>query len=415
MEQLTLSQESRLQSGFYVPQFHLQVDGVSVPHNVVRDITQLTYKDTIKEIDSFEITVNNWDAATRRPKYIGFDPDPDRPRAGSDEELARLFEPCSKQVTLRMGYAGDMRLMLLGTFTTLEPNFPASGAPTLNVRGLNVLHQLRRKQYSTTWNNKKDSEIAQNLGTLRDNSLPTSDKRRIPLPVVIDSNSMQFEEALPVVHEDNQYDIDFLLTRARRLGYVVYIREGDPNARRPAERERHLYFGPSDGRGPGVRDVVFRLRWGVSLIDFKPTLTTANQIKSVTVNGWDRTRQRAISVKVSLGERGATVNRDLHNLISACDAREEIVIDRPIHTEREAREVARSILGNQLKEIVKASATCIGLPDLRAGRRVMIEGLGPRFSGTYFITDSTHTINDSGYITKFNARREQDGVLAGLR
>jgi phage protein D len=157
------------------------------------------------------------------------------------------------------------------------------------------------------------------------------------------------------------------------------------------------------------------MKWGVSLIDFKPTLTTANQIKSVTVNGWDRTRQRAISVKVSLGERGATVNRDLHNLISACDAREEIVVDQPVHTEREARQAARAILGDQLKEIVKANATCIGLPDLRAGRRVVIEGLGPRFSGSYFITESTHTINDSGYLTKFNARREQEGALAGLR
>jgi phage protein D len=283
------------------------------------------------------------------------------------------------------------------------------------VRGLNVLHQLRRKQYSTTWNNKRDSEIAQNLGSLRDNSLPTSDKRRIPLPLVIDTNAMNNEDPLPVVHEDNQYDIDFLLTRARRIGYVVYIREGDPGARNPQERERHLYSGPSDGRGPGVRDVVYRLKWGVSLIDFKPTPTTANQIRSVTVNGWDRARQRAISATVSLGDRGATVNRDLHNLINACDAREEIVVDRPVHTEREARGIARSILSDQLKEIVKASANCVGLPDPRAGRHVVIEGLGPRFSGTYFITDSTHTISDNGYITRFNARREQEGALRGLR
>jgi phage protein D len=415
MEELTLADESALQGGFYVPQFELQIDGVSAPNSVVRDITQVTYKDSIKEIDSFEITVNNWDATTRRPKYIGFDTDPANPRSGGDEERATLFEPCGKRVSLRMGYAGDLRLMLLGTFTTLEPNFPASAPPTLSVRGLNVLHQLRRKQYSTTWNDKRDSEIATDLATLRDNNLPTADKRRIPLPLVVDTNAQQTEDPLPVVHEENQYDIDFLLTRARRRAYVVYIREGDPNARNPRERERHLYFGPSNGRGPGVRDVMYRLKWGLSLIDFKPTLTTANQVKSVTVNGWDRTRQRAITAKVTLGERGATVNADLHNLISACDAREEIVVDRPVHSEREALELARSILADQLKEIVKASATCIGLPDLRAGRRVVIEGLGPRFSGTYFITDSTHTIGDSGYITKFNARREQEGSLAGMR
>ena len=40
---------------------------------------------------------------------------------------------------------------------------------------------------------------------------------------------------------------------------------------------------------------------------------------------------------------------------------------------------------------------------------MQIEGLGARFSGTYFVTETTHTIGDSGYTTKFNARREDEG------
>ena len=70
---------------------------------------------------------------------------------------------------------------------------------------------------------------------------------------------------------------------------------------------------------------------------------------------------------------------------------------------------ARAILLERSKDLVKASGTCVGLPDLRAGQRVKIGGLGARFSGEYFITDTTHTINDSGYITKFNVRREELG------
>ena len=68
-----------------------------------------------------------------------------------------------------------------------------------------------------------------------------------------------------------------------------------------------------------------------------------------------------------------------------------------------------AILRDRHKEMVKASVTCVGLPDLRAGQRVQIEGLGVRFSGTYFVTETTHTIGDSGYTTKFNARREDKG------
>ena len=36
-------------------------------------------------------------------------------------------------------------------------------------------------------------------------------------------------------------------------------------------------------------------------------------------------------------------------------------------------------------------------------------GVGARFSGLYFVTDTTHTIGNNGYLTKFNARREDDG------
>ena len=33
----------------------------------------------------------------------------------------------------------------------------------------------------------------------------------------------------------------------------------------------------------------------------------------------------------------------------------------------------------------------------------------------HFLTDTTHTLNDSGYVTHFNARREQTGLLEGLQ
>ena len=95
--------------------------------------------------------------------------------------------------------------------------------------------------------------------------------------------------------------------------------------------------------------------------------------------------------------------------METCDAREERVVEEPVFTQREADERARAILLERSKDLVKASGTCIGLPDLRAGQRVKISGLGARFSGEYFVTDTTHTINDSGYITKFNVRREEPG------
>lgn len=410
----TLRDESIAQHGFYVPQFEIRIEGVGLPRDVLRDVSQLTYKDTLKEIDGFELTVNNWDAATRRFKYVGFESAADLQGAGVDAQRAKLFDPCNKTVEVRAGYLEDLRTLVRGTFTTLEPNFPSSGAPTLAVRGLNALHTLRRKQYSTTWADKKDSEIAKNIGQLTDPKLGKNQKR-FPMPIVISDDAKSQEQAIPYVAQANQYDIDFLFVRARRLGYVVCIREGDPKAKDPDRKKTHLYFGPSDGRTPGAREPLYRLGWGASLIEFKPTLTTANQIKSVTVKGWDRTKKKEISEKVSLDDKELALNKDLHELINKCDPREEVVVEKPVHSKEEARKVAIGILKDRQKEMVKASASCVGLPSLTAGSKVEIEGLGARFSGTYFVTATTHTLGEQGYTTRFEARREVTGSLEGLQ
>jgi phage protein D len=349
------------------------------------------------------MTVNNWNPVTNDFKYVGSRLETDEVLK-SDSMLSqyfRQFEPDCKEVEVRMGYTGELTVMLTGHLTTMEPNFSSGGAPTLTVRGLNVLHQLRRKQYSHAWTDMKDSEIAQNLATLRDNGQP-----RFPLPIFIDPNALEDEKPIKFVSQKEQYDIDFLLIRARQCGYVVYVQEAD------AERDlpRRLYFGPSDGSVmPGVRDVTFKLEWGKSLIDFKPTLTTANQVKSVTVNGWNRTTRRPIKATASLDDPKLNKNKYLSDWLDRCDPREERVVDRPVFTEAEARALAEALLRERHKYMVKATGTTVGLPDLRAGRQIEIGGLGARFNGLYFVTETTHTINDSGYITNFSARREDEG------
>src|SRR5262249_49403296 len=151
------------------------------------------------------LTVSNWDPTTQDFKYVGSETAERLARQSGDDRRLRLFEPGSKDVEIWMGYLGDLRLMLTGTFTTIEPNFPASGAPTLSVRGLNVLHQLRRKQYSTTWGDKRDSEIAKNIATLIDKDLGKNHKR-FPLPIVVNEKALSLEAGLPYVSQKNQYD-----------------------------------------------------------------------------------------------------------------------------------------------------------------------------------------------------------------
>lgn len=389
-------------TSFYVPYFEVKIEGAGLPRDVLRDVVQLTYKDDIKTLDSFELTVNNWDPATNDFRYVGSETAQTLEGDTPESRRYRLFDPCNKNVEVWMGYVGQLLLMLKGNFTTMEPTFPGSGAPTLTVRGLNVLHQLRRKQYTTSWKGKKDSEVAKNIATLRDQG-----KKRFPLPITTDPTAVNDEKSIPIISQKNQYDIDFLWARARQRGYVVYVQEENKERR----TQQQLYFGPSDaGANQERRDVTFKLEWGASLVDFKPTLTTANQVRSVTVNGWNRNTRKPINATVNLDDRKLRRNKDLYELLQKCDPREEVVVDEPVFTPQQARQRAIAILLDRQKEMVKASATTVGLPELRAGRTVQIAGLGSRFSGTYFVTDTTHTIGDGGYTTRFNARREDGGT-----
>jgi phage protein D len=398
MSTVTLATEASQRRSFYTPQFEVRIDRVGLPRDVLRDVVQISYRDSVNEIDSFELTVNNWDTILRDFKYVGSQQprllDPDNPDSRAD----KLFEPCHKEVEIRFGYLDELQVMMKGNFTTMEPTFPSGGAPTLTVRGLNVLHQLRRKQYTYAWTNMTDSKIAKNIETLRD---PETKRPRFPIPIEIDPHAV--EPKLDYVSQQNQYDVDFLFARARQRGYVVFIQETKP---------RRLYFGPSTGTVPGLRDVTFELKWPGSLIDFKPTLTTANQVRSVTVHGWNRATKRPIVQTVTLSDPKLNRNQDLYEILQKCDPREEEVVNEPVFTEKQARERALALLRERQKDMVKCTGTSVGLPDLRAGKQVQITGLGPTFSGLYFLTETTHTIGGGGYTTSFKARREDPGKKA---
>lgn len=395
---LALIDEPMGERAFFDPHFALSIAGEEAVPTVFRDITSVTYHDSIKEFDGFELQLGNWDPDTGTYRYIGSETE--QSLADNTNKLHRLFEPGQQHIELSMGYVDKLRLMMTGSITSIEPKFGASGA-TLTVRGLNVLHELRKKQYTKDWHDLSDSAIATKLNGLKD---PDTNKERFPLRIVVDKEAARKELPRKDVSQKNEYDIDFLYRRARERGYVLVVQENE-------DGQPQLYFGPPSEAAPGQREVTYKLEWGKSLIDFNPKLSTAKQVQSVTVLGWNRKTHSKIKGVADLSDARLQTNRDLFRLIKA-DGREDVVIREGVHTVEEARERAFNILSERLREIVTVSASTIGLPDLRAGQLVEISGVGSRLSGTYFVTASTHKFDEQGYTTKFDARREDIGTGA---
>ena len=361
---------------FYVPAFKLKIGQEQPDRSVIYDITQVSYKDNIKEIDSFEITLNNWDAEKRDFKYSDLD----------------IFNP-GKKIELWMGYFGKLRLMLTGEITSLKPSFPSGGQPTLVVGGLNLLHRLRKKQVSDSYQGITDNKIAKKIET------------RLGITIETETNAPGQKEEYRYLFQDNQYDILFLLQRARAIGYdLTVIEEGDTMNLR--SRPSKLRFAPSEN----IKRAIYELKYGISLIEFQPTLTTAHQVSKVTVRGWDAVKKQAIEATVdrkSLETKGVGKAGGQEAIEQAFSEREEVIVNRPVASKQEAELLARRTLENNAKEMVTGSGSVVGLPDLRAGCAVQISGVGKRFSGRYFVTGTTHTIGDGGYTTRFECRREE--------
>src|SRR4051794_37334279 len=131
MATVTMTMESLDQGHFYIPQFEVRIDRTGLAPDVLRDVRELTYHDNLTQIDGFEMTVNNWDPLTRDFKYVGAETP--ESLSGSTDEGARqrLFEPGNKQVELYIGYRDKLQLMMKGSFTRMDPNFPSAGGPTL--------------------------------------------------------------------------------------------------------------------------------------------------------------------------------------------------------------------------------------------------------------------------------------------
>jgi phage protein D len=374
-----------LEQTFYVPTFKVEVERRELPAEVVRDVIEVSYHDNVDEIDSFDMTISNYHSQYHRPKY----------EPPFNDDYAGIFDP-GQEIKLWMGYKGEEQLMLSGEITSLAPSFPSSGGLTLRVSGLNVLHRFRTTQHTYAWDEQRDSDIATEIGRN-----PVSEDRP-GLGFEVRTAPRQDERAETYVFMDNQYDIVFLMQRARRHGYELVLREEDEETGQPA----HLYFGPSEaGEIP-----TYKLEWGRSLISFRPTLSTANQVSEVIVRGWDRRNNEAIEGRASwqdLYPSGSAERSKMDRLAQAFGNRREVVTNRPVHTADEANSLARSLLSDLFKDLVEADGETVGLPDLRAGRTVEIANLGERFSGVYYVLETTHTIGDSGYTTSFRARREE--------
>jgi phage protein D len=341
-----------------VPAFGLRVGGLPLRPDAAADIISVSVTQDVDLPGMFTVRLLNWDPGLRRMTW-------------SD---SRLFEP-GNSVEVSLGYVGGLTTVLTGEVTGLELEIDGDEPPAVVVRGYDRRHRLMRGQLTRTFVGVTDSDIARRIGAERG------------LAVQVTPTTLRLAHVL----QHNQTDLAFLSQRAARIGYEV------------AMDGRTLLFRPR--RRPAVATVV--LRRDAGLVSFFPRLTTMGQASGVAVQGWDPARpDQQVRAVVGTDDPGASGSPSVAALpaAGAVEAGNRTLL-RPVADKAEATALAEALADTTRPWRIAGSGSCIGRPDVRAGERVRIEGVGSRFSGVYAVTAASHTYSPSmGYRTEFQVK-----------
>lgn len=368
---------------YYAPDFKVLVEGRELDPTTHGDILDLNVVMDIDALTSFDMTVNNWDDKSFDFKY-------------SDTTTFDI----GKRVDIQMGYANDLRFMASGLIQSLSPRFPESGAPTLSVSGVDRRVKLRDRKPTQKdakqFKNKSDHEIAQEIA--RRNGLDAEVTKTAP--------------PHQLVEQKNQDDLTFLMERAKRIDFDFFLRVNPKTG-----KDTLCFVSPTDNRD-ARRAKMYIFEWGKNLINYNTQLTLNKQVASVTVQGWDPATKQKISYKATAKDLPETKGAGTNGPKAAEDRlakREDIVVDQPVRSVEEAKNLAISQLRERAYQFLTGTGRVIGLPDMRPGDLVELHGLGVRFSGTsdkplqYYVKKVTHTLGNSGYQTQFEVRSTADG------
>jgi phage protein D len=375
----------------YAPEFKLRINGDNIPAALRGSVTGVNYQNGLEGADRVEITLAN-----EQLRWL-------------DHPLIQVDNPLS----LSIGYAPNpLEEVFVGEITGVNASFPNGGPPTLTV----VAHDFLQRLTQGT----KDRAFALDLPCIGKFPLPDPyvamlvSGLNLLVPVVDPAGAavsfltlllayaidpLEAKRAIRIQH--NQSDFDFLSQLAQENGWEMYI----DHTIEPKGYVLRFQFLMQDYT-PTVT-----LKWGESLLDFSPRISTVGQVAAVTTRIWLSSIKLEIVIVL-----GWDFDRAAFDLVvyPGLGSVEELVGSS---VAKSALKIEASGPATAPKEILSAllprlnsrqtgSGSTIGDPRIRAGRVIDFEGLGEEFSGLYRVTSATHSLDSGGYRTQFEARKE---------
>jgi phage protein D len=355
----------------------LKLGGANAPEELMNDILEIVVDESLHMPSMFIIKIHNVYVAAsensepwKNEKYfnigdqisIGFE-------AGTTEDPEFLLSEIEQR-------------LIEGEITGIEVKFSNTSEAHIIVRGYDVSHRLHRGRYNRSFLNCTDTDIVRRI----------AQEARIRIGQ-LDASGVSHE----YVFQENQTNMEFLRERAARIGFELFV------------QDKRLYFRkPKSGE-------FLQLEWLEDITSFDVKVTSAEQVSSVEVNSWDYSNKKLISETASKEQLVTeTGNGDGSNISQKFKMKEPpkmIVVDQPVDTAKEAKQMAQALCNELGGEFVTADARATGNPKIRPGKVVALENMGTRYTGKYYVTGTRHHYIHRDYTTDFTVRGLREGSL----
>jgi len=370
------------------PEFAIGIGGDAIPAALRGAITSVSYTDGMEGADRVEVSIAN-------PSLQWLD----HPMLQVDNAFR-----------LSIGYApGPLEEVFVGEITGIEPSFPGSGIPTIRLTAQDALQRLQHGTKDRSFRIKipsvgnfplPDPAVAA-LVSGTNLLVPDLDPIGGALSTLISLSTFlafpQFAQ-MAVRKQSGMNDFQFLTEVAKDNGWQMYI----DHTAEPRGSVLKFQFLVQD-YAPSLT-----LRWGASLMEFTPRLTTVGEIDGVSARVWVDSLKMEFVITVNWDFDRASFNLsivpgagELGDLL----APGKTTTIKPTSYATAPRKILTELLP-KLNNRLTGSGSTVGDPRIKASRVVNLEGLGQQFSGLYRITSSTHTLDSGGYKTSFQARKE---------
>ena len=314
-------------------------------------------------------------------------------------------------LTLAMGYAPNPLVQVFdGEVVARGASFPSGGAPTITVTAHDRRHRMDEGK-KVRWfaiplpcpGNLPVPDLATvSLVTLENLMLPIFDPVGAALSIILGGVDTIVaitdpDSAQKVIRKQaNESDYAFLGRIAAENGWDVRVEHDGPLG------GRLLHFTSSLDH----LDADFTYGYGRSLIEFAPRLTTVGQI--FTVGGFVWVPAIKMTFHVALGfdwDRMSLTLSIFPGSVPLNMRPGDYLIEEPLTPTSIPRKLVSELIP-KLNKRLTATGSVVGEPRMRVGNVLRIEGAGEEFGGLYRATGVTHTIDNSGFRTSFEARKE---------